>query len=357
MFDLPAYDGHEKVTMVEDAATGLKAIIAVHSTAMGPAAGGCRLWSYDSDTSALTDALRLSRGMSYKNAMADLPMGGGKAVICGPVAPENRVAVFKAFGRAVDSLGGQYITAEDVGVSVADMEIIATQTKFVSGLSGSEGQGNEKRAGGDPSPFTARGVRVGIQSAVKAALGRSDLDGLKVAVQGLGHVGMYLCEELARRGARLVVADIHAGRVAEALHRFGATAAHVDDILLQDVDVIAPCALGGAITEDTAAHMSARIVAGAANNQLLTPEAGRILARRGILYAPDYVINAGGIIMVAGEISGNNAEADVLAAVDRIGGRLDDIFARAQSGEALTFEIADLMAQSKIRAARKLKAA
>jgi len=352
MFDLPAYDGHEKVTMVEDAETGLKAIIAVHSTAMGPAAGGCRLWSYDSDNAALVDALRLSKGMSYKNAMADLPMGGGKAVICGPVAPENRVRLFEAFGRAVDGLGGQYITAEDVGVSVADMEIIATQTKYVSGLAGGEG-----KSGGDPSPFTARGVRVGIESAVKAAMGRDDLDGVTVAVQGLGHVGMYLCEELANRGARLVVADIHAGRVAEAQARFGATAVHPTDILTQDVDIVAPCALGGAITENVAGHISARIVAGAANNQLLTPEAGRILARRGILYAPDYVINAGGIIMVAGEISGNNAEAEVLAAVDRIGGRLDDIFARAQSGEALTFEIADLMAQSKIRAARKLKAA
>jgi leucine dehydrogenase len=188
-------------------------------------------------------------------------------------------------------------------------------------------------------------------------MGRSDLDGVKVAVQGLGHVGMYLCEELAARGARLVVADINLGRVAEAQARFGAAVAHVDDILMQDVDVVAPCALGGAITEDVAAHLSARIVAGAANNQLLTPEAGRILARRGVLYAPDYVINAGGIIMVSGEISGNNEESVVLAAVDRIGGRLDDIFARAQKGEAMTFEIADQMAQGKIQAARKRKAA
>ena len=352
MFDLPAYDGHEKVTMVEDAATGLKAIIAVHSTAMGPAAGGCRLWTYGSDTAALTDALRLSKGMSYKNAMADLPMGGGKAVICGPVAPEHRVEVFKAFGRAVDSLGGQYITAEDVGVSVADMEIIATQTKYVSGISGGAG-----KSGGDPSPYTARGVRVGIESAVRAAMGRRDLDGIKVAVQGLGHVGMYLCQELAARGAHLVVADIHADRVVEAQVRFGATAVHVDDILMQAADVVAPCALGGAITEDVATHLGAKIVAGAANNQLLTPEAGRILARRGVLYAPDYVINAGGIIMVSGEISGNNEESVVLAAVDRIGGRLDDIFARAQSGEAMTFEIADQMAQAKIHAARKSKAA
>ena len=321
MFDLPAYDGHEKVAndgrgRGNGGAEGPSSRSI--STAMGPAAGGCRLWSYDSDSAALVDALRLSKGMSYKNAMADLPMGGGKAVICGPVAPQDRARVFEAFGRAVDGLGGQYITAEDVGVSVADMQVIATQTKFVSGLAGGEG-----KSGGDPSPFTARGVRVGIESwPSSAAMGRADLDGVKVAVQGLGHVGMYLCEELASRGAQLLVADIHAGRVAEAQARFGATAVHPTDILTQDVDIVAPCALGGAITENVAGHMSARIVAGAANNQLLTPEAGRILARRGILYAPDYVINAGGIIMVAGEISGDNAGAsEVLAAVDRIGGR------------------------------------
>ncbi len=352
MFDHPDYDGHEKVLMAEDAETGLKTIIAIHSTALGAAAGGCRLWAYETGAQALSDALRLSRGMSYKNAMANLPMGGGKAVIWGPVLPENRTALMQAFGRAVDSLNGQYITAEDVGVSVADMEIIATQTKYVSGLSGGDG-----KSGGDPSPFTARGVRVGIQSAVKAAMGRDDLEGIKVAVQGLGHVGMYLCEELAARGARLVVADIHAGRVTEAQSRFGATAVHVDDILMQAVDVVAPCALGGAISENVAGHMTACIVAGAANNQLLTPEAGRILARRGILYAPDYVINAGGIIMVAGEISGNNAESDVLAAVDKIGNRLDDIFLRAKSDQMITNEIADLMAQGKIRVARQQKAA
>ncbi len=352
MFDLPAYDSHEKVTMVEDAETGLKAIIAVHSTALGAAAGGCRLWTYDSDSSALVDALRLSRGMSYKNAMADLAMGGGKAVICGPVTPENRTRIFEAFGRAVDALQGQYITAEDVGVSVADMQIVATQTKFVSGLSGGEG-----KSGGDPSPFTARGVRVGIEAAVRSVFSRDDLEGLKIAVQGLGHVGMYLCDELASRGAKLVVADINAGRVNEAQDRFGATAVHVDDILMQAVDIVAPCALGGTITEAVATALDAKIVAGAANNQLLTPEAGRILARRGILYAPDYVINAGGIIMVAGEISGNNAESAVLAAVDKIGNRLGDIFQRTKSDQSITNEVADLMAQDKIRAARKLKAA
>lgn len=351
MFDHPDFDSHEKVLMVEDAQSGLKAIIAVHSTALGAAAGGCRLWAYDSGTAALSDALRLSRGMSFKNAMANLPMGGGKAVILGPVGADHRTKVMEAFGRAVNSLGGQYITAEDVGVGVADMEIIATQTKFVSGLSAAAG-----KSGGDPSPYTARGVRVGIESAVKAKMGRAELSGLKVAVQGLGHVGMYLCEELFNLGANLVVADINPARVSEAAARFGAVGVPVDDILTQDVDVVAPCALGGTISEYAARYIRGQIVAGAANNQLATPEAGRILAERGILYAPDYVINAGGIIMVNGEISGNNDTAVITAAVDAIGERLDAIFARAARDNVITNEVADVMAKDKLRAAAQAKA-
>ncbi|ESQ82324.1 Leu/Phe/Val dehydrogenase [Asticcacaulis benevestitus] len=347
MFDHPDYDAHDKVLMVEDAASGLKAIIAVHSTALGAAAGGCRLWAYDSGVNALSDALRLSRGMSYKNAMANLPMGGGKAVILGPVPAERREAVLEAFGRAVDSLDGQYITAEDVGVSVADMKIVARTTGYVSGLDAAVG-----KSGGDPSPFTARGVRVGIEAAVKAKLGRSDLAGIKVAVQGLGHVGTYLCEELFNLGAKLVVADINPERVEEVCNRFAAESVSVNNILLQTVDVVAPCALGGAISEDVASRLQATIVAGAANNQLLTAGAGRILGERGILYAPDYVINAGGIIMVAGEISGRNDEADILAQVDAIGPRLFDIFTKAKSANALTNVIADAMARDKIAAAR-----
>lgn len=351
MFDHPDFDGHEKVMMVEDEASGLRAIIAVHSTALGAAAGGCRLWGYDSSAAALSDALRLSRGMSFKNAMANLPMGGGKAVILGPVAADNRVAVMQAFGRAVNSLNGQYITAEDVGVGVADMEIVATQTKFVSGLSAAAG-----KSGGDPSPYTARGVRVGIEAAVRAKLNRPEVAGLKVSVQGLGHVGMYLCEELYNLGANLVVADINPARVGEAQARFGASAVSVDDILTQDVDVVAPCALGGTISEYAARYIRAGIVAGAANNQLATPEAGRLLDERGILYAPDYVINAGGIIMVNGEISGNNDKAVVTAAVDAIGPRLDEIFARAKSENVITNEVADAMAKAKLRAAKENKA-
>jgi leucine dehydrogenase len=351
MFDHPDFDSHEKVMMVEDEASGLRAIIAVHSTALGAAAGGCRLWSYDNSAAALSDALRLSRGMSFKNAMANLPMGGGKAVILGPVAADRRVAVMQAFGRAVNGLNGQYITAEDVGVDVADMEIVATQTKFVSGLSAAAG-----KSGGDPSPYTARGVRVGIEAAVRAKLNRPEVAGLRVAIQGLGHVGMYLCEELYNLGATLVVADINPARVAEAQSRFGALGVGIDDILTEDVDVVAPCALGGTISEYAARYIRAGIVAGAANNQLATPEAGRLLAERGILYAPDYVINAGGIIMVNGEISGNNDKTVVTAAVDAIGPRLDEIFARAKRENIITNEVADAMAKAKLRAAKDAKA-
>ncbi len=347
MFDHPDYDGHEKVVMVEDAESGLKAIIAVHSTALGAAAGGCRLWTYETPGAALSDALRLSRGMSYKNAMANLPMGGGKAVILGPVPAEKRDAVMQAFGRAVDSLNGRYITAEDVGVSVADMEIVATTTKHVGGLAAGAG-----KSGGDPSPYTARGVRVGIESAVRAKLGRRDLAGLSIAVQGLGHVGMYLCEELFNQGVNLVVADINPARVAEAQARFGAVGVSIDDILTQPVDVIAPCALGATITEYAARYIRAGVVAGAANNQLATAEAGRILAERGILYAPDYVINAGGIIMVQGELSGDNDTAVVTAKVDAIGDRLDAIFKRAVRDNVITNGVADSMARDKLAAAR-----
>jgi len=345
MFDHPDYDGHEKVLMVEDAGSGLRAIIAVHSTKLGPAAGGCRLWNYVNGEAALSDALRLSRGMSYKNAMAGLPLGGGKAVILGPVAEMRREDVLEAFGRAVGSLNGDYITAEDVGVSVADMRTVARATRFVSGLAGAEG-----RSGGDPSPYTARGVRVGIEAAVRAQLGRAEIAGLAVAVQGLGHVGMYLCEELHELGANLVVADINSDRVDAAVSRFGAKAVSVDDILTQDVDVVAPCALGGSVSEYAARYIKAKIVAGAANNQLASPEAGHILADRGILYAPDYVINAGGIIMVSAEISGDNDETQVLARVDAIGGRLDTIFAVSKADGVITNEVADRLARAKIAA-------
>ncbi|ESQ79517.1 Glu/Leu/Phe/Val dehydrogenase [Asticcacaulis sp. YBE204] len=343
MFDLPAYDAHEKVVDVNDPETGLKAIIAIHSTARGPAAGGCRLWTYAGPSEARTDALRLSRGMSYKNAMADLPFGGGKAVIMGPVEPQNREAVFAAFGRAVDSLGGQYITAEDVGVGVADMMVVARETKYVSGLAKAKGQ-----VGGDPSPFTARGVRIGIEAAVKARLNRDSLEGLRVAVQGLGNVGGYLCEELYERGAKLIVADINAARAEEMIDRFGAEVVDVKDILTIEADVVAPCALGGIITPEIAENLRAGIVAGAANNQLSVPDAGAVLQRRGVLYAPDYVINAGGIIAVSAEYHGESNLAAIDAQIEAIGPRLHDIFDRARKEHRLTQDVADTLARAKM---------
>ncbi|MFT3998121.1 MAG: Glu/Leu/Phe/Val dehydrogenase dimerization domain-containing protein [Asticcacaulis sp.] len=342
MYDSPAYDAHEKVVDVHDPETGLNAIIAIHSTARGPAAGGCRLWTYDSPAQARTDALRLSRGMSYKNAMAELPFGGGKAVIMGPVAAEQREAVFAAFGRAVDGLGGQYITAEDVGVGVSDMMVVAKETRYVSGLA------TEGSVGGDPSPFTARGVRIGIEAAVKARLGRDSLEGVRVAVQGLGHVGGYLCEELHARGAKLIVADLNVTRVVEMVERFGAEVGSVSDILLSDADVIAPCALGSILTPEVAERMTAAVVAGAANNQLSIPEVGAVLARRGILYAPDYVINAGGIIAVSAEYNGGVDRAGIEAQIAAIGPRLSDIFARARTEHRLTGDVADALARAKM---------
>ncbi|MDC7683709.1 Glu/Leu/Phe/Val dehydrogenase dimerization domain-containing protein [Asticcacaulis sp. BYS171W] len=343
MFDLPAFDAHEKVVDVNDPETGLKAIIAIHSTARGPAAGGCRLWTYAGASEARTDALRLSRGMSYKNAMADLPFGGGKAVIMGPVEPHNREAVFAAFGRAVDSLGGQYITAEDVGVGVADMMVVARETRYVSGLAKVKGQ-----VGGDPSPFTARGVRIGIEAAVKARLNRDSLDGLRIAVQGLGHVGGYLCDELYERGAKLIVADINAVRTEEMIDRYGAEVVDVKDILTVEADVVAPCALGGIITPEVAEGLRAGIVAGAANNQLSTAEAGAVLQRRGVLYAPDYVINAGGIIAVSAEYHEQNDPAAIDAQIEAIGPRLHDIFDRARKEHRLTQDVADTLARAKM---------
>jgi leucine dehydrogenase len=330
MYQNPSFDNHQRTIYLSDEQSGLRAIIAIHSTALGPAAGGCRLWSYEEPQLALSDALRLSRGMSYKNAFAGLPMGGGKAVILGPVPEERRRAVFEAFGRAVESMAGLYITAEDVGVSVADMAVVAEQTKYVSGVAASEG------VGGNPSPFTAQGVRIGIETAVNMALGRLDLENVRVAIQGLGGVGSNLCSELRARGARLIVADVVQDRVEQACDLHGAERASVQDILLADVDVLAPCALGGVITTDVAAQMRARVLAGGANNQLANDEAGQTLFERGITYAPDYVINAGGIIMVAAEYLGNRERSAVERAIESIAVRTREVLERAKSHEQLS---------------------
>jgi leucine dehydrogenase len=344
MFDHPSFDAHERVAFHHDAQTGLRAIIAVHSTARGPGAGGCRFWQYRSSEEALTDALRLSRGMSYKNAMAALPLGGGKAVVLlDPKRPKSTEQL-QAFGRFVDSLGGRYVTAEDVGASVADMEVVATQTRYVSGL-----PRTAVDADGNPGPKTALGVFLGIQAAVKFQLGHASLDGLTVAVQGLGGVGYELCRLLAADGAKLRVADIRPAVAQKAVNEFGAQASTPDSILFDAADVVAPCALGAVFHSHTIPRVKATIIAGAANNQLATAEDGARLHAAGILYAPDYVINAGGIISVGREYLGGATAQSIEAEIRQIPNRLTEIFTRSKATNRPASEVADQMARQLIK--------
>lgn len=334
--DDPAFDNHERVVYCNDAETGLKAIIAIHSTALGPAAGGCRLWSYESDEAALHDVLRLSQGMSYKNAMAGLELGGGKSVIIKTPDFKGTEALFEKFGEFVEELDGEYVTAEDVGMSVEIMEMIARKTRHVAGLTPKEGQ-----AGGDPSPKTAFGIFKGIEAAARFKLGRDDLKGLKVAVQGVGNVGYYLCRYLYEAGATLIVADIDEGRVQRVCDEFAATASPLDEILFQDADVLAPCALGAILNQESILKLRVSIVAGGANNQLATKADGQRISDAGILYAPDYVINGGGIINVSCEYRGNCTDDQVMELVAAIGPRLTRIFEVASESGRPTNVVAD----------------
>lgn len=341
MFETKAFDGHEAVHFFSDEPTGLKGIIAIHSTARGPAFGGCRVWSYANSEQALNDVLRLSRGMSFKNAVAGLPFGGGKAVIIRNAGEQISDAQFEAFGRVVEGLSGKYITAEDVGVSVKSMSMVAKRTRFVSGLSHDD-------AGGDPSPRTAYGVFCGIKAAVKVKLGRDDLAGLRVAVQGLGNVGRHLCSMLREAGATLIVADVNESAVAAAQKDFSAKAVSVDEILFQDVDVISPCALGGILNADSIERIKAKVIAGGANNQLATDADGQRLHERGILYAPDFVINAGGIISATAEYLHEFKEAEVMSRVANIGKTLTNIFSRAADTNTPTNVVADQIARERL---------
>jgi leucine dehydrogenase len=347
LFEMPEFDAHEQVVFGHDAASGLKAIVAVHSTALGPGAGGCRMWPYASTTDAVRDALRLSRGMSYKNAMANLKFGGGKAVIIGDSQKIKTPALFEAFGRLVDSLGGRYVTAEDVGTTTADMEHVARQTKFVSGLH------RPGSAGGDPSPKTALGVFLGIKAAVKFRLGRSDLQGVNVAVQGVGGVGYHLCRLLANDGARLTVADVRQAAADRVRDELKATSVAADVILAQEVDVIAPCALGAILNAQSIPQIRAKVIAGGANNQLAQDKDGELVQKAGILYAPDYVINAGGIISVSHEFYGGSSEARIDADVQGIPVRLTEIFERSRRENRPTNAIADQLARERIAAGRQ----
>lgn len=320
---------HERITLATDPESGLQAIIAIYNTSLGPAFGGCRYWTYPTEHDALTDALRLSQGMAYKNALADLPFGGGKAVILRTPAQTDRTRLFRAFGRLVESLDGRYITAEDVGTTVEDMHAAQIETRYISGMPRADG------FGGNPSPRTAYGVFVGIEAAVRYALDRNSLDGVSVAVQGLGSVGWDLCRLLHEAGAKLIVADINGARAEQARKQFGAQAVPSGDITSVAADVFAPCALGAVITPAVAQQCRFRIVAGGANNQLASLGEGDTLQARGIFYAPDFLINAGGIISCAREYLGGADEAAVLAEVARIRERVFELAQRVEkSGEA-----------------------
>ena len=355
LFDSPAFEGHEAVHAFTDEKTGLKCIIAVHSTARGPAAGGCRMWPYASAELALDDALRLSRAMSYKNAMADLELGGGKAVIIGDSRTQKTPALFEAFGRAVDAVCGKYWTAEDVGVSPSDLVAARKHTRYVAGLEG------HAAASGDPSPVTAEGVFRGIQLCVKRALNR-DLDGVTVAIQGVGHVGGFLADKLAAAGAKLVVTDVNEELLREVAGRTGARIVSPGAIFDAEADVFAPCALGGAVTSETLVRLSAKVIAGGANNQLADAEVGRELYRRGVLYAPDYVINGGGIINVAGEIRAldrNEAfdPAWVEMKLARLIETLGEVLDRSRQENRPTHEVANEIAHARIAGAERKAAA
>jgi leucine dehydrogenase len=352
LFDSPAFDGHEAVHAFYDAPSGLKCFIAVHSTARGPASGGCRMWSYASDEAALEDALRLSRAMSYKCAVAGLDLGGGKAVIIGDSRTQKTGALFEAFGRAVEAVGGRYWAAEDVGLTPDDLAHARKYTRYVAGLDG------HPAASGDPSPVTAEGVFRGIGLCLERACG-SGVEGRTVAIQGVGHVGGFLADKLKAAGARLVVCDVNAAVLKEVVGRTGAEVVAPEAIFDVDADVFAPCALGGVLTMGTLGRLKAKVIAGGANNPLASPEVAAEVHARGIVYAPDYVINGGGIINVAGEIRalerGEAFEpAWVQGKLDRLMTTLAEILDRAAAEGRPTHELAAELGRARIAEGRNV---
>ncbi len=341
VFELMSQHGYGEIHLERDQASGLEAIIAIHDTRLGPALGGCRFIHYASEEEALVDALRLARGMTYKAALAGLDHGGGKSVLMKPYRRFDRTALFRAFGRFVEDLRGHYITAEDSGTSIEDMDVIRGVTKHVTGVDPSRG------GSGDPSPFTALGVRRGIEACVKFALGRDSLEGIHVALQGVGHVGYHLCRELHAQGAKITVADVDPLKAERAQREFGAGIAPLDDIFAVSCDVFAPCALGSALNRDTVPRLRCRIVAGAANNQLAEPTMGMALMDRGILYAPDYAINAGGLVNVAQEILGYDADK-ARARTLKIYDTIFEIAERARRAMTPTDIIANKMVEERL---------
>jgi len=337
---LPDFDAHEEIHFVTDEKCGLKAIIAVHSTHLGPAAGGARFWHYAQDDDALTDALRLSRGMSYKNAMAGLPLGGGKSVLLAPADRTKSPDMLHAFGKAVDALGGRYITAEDVGVNVADMIEVARCTKYVAGLPNSGGD-----VGGDPGPHTSLGVFLGIKAAVKRALGKDTLSGLHIAMQGAGSVATGVALHACAEGAKLSIADVDQAKAKKLADATNGKVVSTDEVLGLEADVVSPNALGAVLTEQSIAALKTPVVAGGANNQLATPQDGERLHARGILYAPDYVINAGGIINVCTEYLGDGDASLVRQRIEGIPTRLEQIWSESSGTGRDPAAVADAMAQ------------
>ncbi|MEO8618700.1 MAG: Glu/Leu/Phe/Val dehydrogenase dimerization domain-containing protein [Sphingomicrobium sp.] len=339
----PDFDAHEALHFITDKASGLRAIIAMHSTHLGPAAGGTRFWHYADDADALTDALRLSRGMSFKNAMAGLPLGGGKAVILADSARTKTAQQVAAFGKAIQKLGGNYVTAEDVGMSVADMTAIAAETRYVAGLPVAGGE-----VGGDPGPHTSLGVFLGLKAAVRRALGKDTLAGLHIAMQGAGSVAGGVARFAAKEGARLSIADVAGDRASALAGETGGTVVDPGQIMTLGADVFSPNALGAILTAESITALNAPIVAGGANNQLATPQDGERLMARGILYAPDYVINAGGIINVSTEYLKDGGPDLVRQRVEAIPGRLDMIWAESAATSRDPAAVADAMAQKLI---------
>ena len=346
VFDHMAHYDYGEVHLVRDAASGLRAIVAIHDSRLGPALGGCRFIHYDTDDEAIVDALRLARGMTYKAAITGLAHGGGKSVLIKPRQQFDRTAIFRAFAKFVDDLAGHYITAEDSGTSLEDMEVIRTVTKHVTGVKPEHG------GSGDPSPFTALGVRRGIEACVKIVLERGDLEGVHVAVQGIGHVGYHLCRELHALGAELTVADVDPLKAERAHREFGAKIVPLDQIYSVACDVFAPCALGSALNDQTIPQLQCRIVAGAANNQLAEPRHGEDLMQRGILYAPDYAINAGGLINVAQEVQGYDEQVSRDRTM-KIYDTIYEIAERARVAMQPTSRIADMIAEERLEQATR----
>jgi leucine dehydrogenase len=342
VFDHLDFDAHEKIVFAYDHRSGMKAVIAVHDTSLGPGAGGVRMRPYASMDDAVTDVLRLSRGMSYKNALAGIKLGGGKSVLIGNPATDKTPQMMRALGRAIEGLSGRYLAAEDVGMTLADMEEIALETSHVFGRDPKAG------FGGEPSPMTALGVLLSIKLSVRRALGRDDLKGVAIAIQGAGAVGSDLARRLGEEGAQVIVADINLDRAKAAAVQCGGSVMGTDEILRADVDVFAPCALGAILNDETIPELKADVVCGAANNQLALPRHGLALAQRGILYAPDYVVNAGGIINVAYEVDGHYDAAIVEAHIARIPTTLEQIFEEAAIEQLTPDVVADMMAQRAI---------